>query len=83
MFEPRVMFFLCFENFFKKHHSSEKDIIFFKLLSYFHIIFRFLEASKTFMKSKLCLCLLLLVCFFVGQRVNKTVLINSIKKDNK
>ena len=82
MFEPRVMFFLCLKTFFKSI-ILQKKTIFFKLLSHFHIIFRFLEASKNLMKSKLCLCLLLLVSFFVGQKVNKTVLINSIKKDDK
>ena len=47
--------FLCLikeRNCFEKHHSEEKDIIFFKLLLYFHVVFRFLEESKTFMKSK-------------------------------
>ena len=47
--------FLCLikeRSCFKNHHSSEKDVIIFKLLSYFNIIYRFLEVSKTLTKSK-------------------------------
>ena len=40
------------EKLFLKSLILKKDIIVFKLLSYFRIIFRFLEAGKAFMKSK-------------------------------
>ena len=45
--------------------------MFFKLLSYFDIIFRFLEANKTFMKSKslaLSFALSLLFCNTEGEQ---------------
>ena len=53
-------------NRFKKHNNWEKDIISFKLSSYFHIIFRFSEASKTFMKSKSLSLSFAISLFFVG-----------------
>ena len=55
----------------------------FKLLLYFHIIFRFLEASKTILKSKSLSLFFVFSRFFEGQKVKKTVLPKSIRKDDK
>ena len=55
----------------KKYHFKEKDVMFFKLLSYFDIIFRCLEENKTFMKSKslaLSFALSLLFCNTEGEQ---------------
>ena len=60
-----------------------------KILLYFYIIFRFLEASKIFIKLKylslksLSSSFVFSIFFFSGQRVNKTVLIKSIRKGDK
>ena len=59
-------------------------MIFLKFLSCFHIIFRFLEASKTFIKSKsLSLSFAFSLFSFVGQNMNEIVLIKNIRKGDK
>ena len=67
---------------FKKYHFIKKTI-FFKLLSYFYIIFRFLKASITFLKSKSLSLSFAYSLFFAGQKVNKSALNKIIRKDNK
>ena len=47
------------------------------------IIFRFLETSKTLIKSNTLSLSFAFSLFFVGQKINETVLIQNIIKDDK
>ena len=58
-------------------------MIFFKLLSYFHIKFRFLKARKKLMKSKSLPLPFAFSSFFFRAKGDLSVLIQSIRKDDR